>query len=308
MSKPNKKIKSLVVDKTTLHKSRNKLNVKELEDLMKQFLNDKIYGISFSPYLDDQDPGKLSQISDQQIANRLSVIEPHTEWVRTFSCTNGNETIPRIAKEKKFKTCVGVWIGEDKELNDIEITNAIEIAKQGHADILAVGNEVLLRGDIELKELVEYINRVKEAVPNVTIGYVDAYYEFANNPEIVDAIDVILANCYPFWETTRIEYAVDYMKRMYDMALAYSKGKPVVISETGWPTRGEMYGGAEPSYENAMRYFVETQEWAKNDNINIIYFSSFDEIWKINHEGEYGAYWGLWDKDGNYKFNKNKED
>ena len=156
--------------------------------------------------------------------------------------------------------------------------------------------------------MISYIKRVKTAVPNVTIGYVDAYYEFANNPEIVDEIDVILANCYPFWETTSIEYAVDYMKRMYDMALAYSKGKPVIISETGWPTRGEMYGGAQPSYENAMRYFVETQEWAKNDNVNIIYFSSFDEIWKINHEGEYGAYWGLWDKDGKYKFNKNEEE
>ena len=29
---------------------------------------------------------------------------------------------------------------------------------------------------------------------------------------------------------------------------------------------------------------------------------SFDEVWKINHEGEYGAYWGIWDKEGNYKF------
>ena len=30
----------------------------------------------------------------------------------------------------------------------------------------------------------------------------------------------------------------------------------------------------------------------------------FDEVWKINHEGEYGAYWGLWNKDGKYKFNE----
>jgi exo-beta-1,3-glucanase (GH17 family) len=36
----------------------------------------------------------------------------------------------------------------------------------------------------------------------------------------------------------------------------------------------------------------------------IFYFSSFDEAWKINPEGEYGGYWGIWDKDGRYKFKK----
>ena len=86
-----------------------------------------------------------------------------------------------------------------------------------------------------------------------------------------------------------------------------ANGKKVIISETGWPTKGEQYGGAEPSYENAMRYFINTMNWVKEDNIESFYFSSFDEVWKMNHEGEYGAYWGLWDKEGNYKFNKNKK-
>ena len=55
-----------------------------------------------------------------------------------------------------------------------------------------------------------------------------------------------------------------------------------------------------------LRYFINTFEWVNKENIDLFYFSSFDEVWKNNHEGEYGAYWGLWDKEGNYKFNKNK--
>jgi len=34
----------------------------------------------------------------------------------------------------------------------------------------------------------------------------------------------------------------------------------------------------------------------------VFYFSSFDETWKIEKEGDVGAYWGLWGKDGNLKF------
>jgi exo-beta-1,3-glucanase (GH17 family) len=96
------------------------------------------------------------------------------------------------------------------------------------------------------------------------------------------------------------------MKKMYELVLQSAKGKKVVISETGWPTRGEQYGAAVPSYENAMRYFIQTQEWVQKENIHLFYFSSFDEVWKINHEGEFGAYWGLWDKDGIFKFQSKK--
>jgi exo-beta-1,3-glucanase (GH17 family) len=33
-----------------------------------------------------------------------------------------------------------------------------------------------------------------------------------------------------------------------------------------------------------------------------MYFSSFDEAWKIDSEGDVGAYWGIWDKDGKLKY------
>lgn len=306
MSKPKKEeIRYLNVNRYLLHKG-NLLyqSTEEYEAEMKDILNGKVFGISFSPYLEGQDPSEKSVVTQEQIADRLEVIRPYTNWVRTFSCTLGNQEVPRIAKEKGLKTLVGAWIDTDLENNELEINNAIQIAKNGHADILAIGNEVLLREDLELEQLIAYIRRVKEAVPHVKVGYVDAYYMFINYPEIVDECDVLLANCYPFWEHCSLEISVDYMKKMYQLVKDNSKGKEVVISETGWPSAGSQYGGAVPSYENAMSYFIQTQKWALQEDIPLFYFSSFDEVWKVNHEGEYGAYWGLWDKDGVYKFNK----
>ena len=305
MSKPKNQMRYLNVNRYLLHKqSIISEDTIVLEKKMKAILDKKISGISFSPYLEGQDPSIKSMISHEQIAERLEIIRPYTHWVRTFSATNGNEEVPRIAHEKHLKTLVGAWIDSDEENNELEINNIIHIAKSGYADLIAIGNEVLLREDLEVEQLIEYIKRIKAAVPNVPVGYVDAYYMFVNYPEIVDACDVIFANCYPFWEHCALDISVEYMKKMYELAVKHAKGKPVVISETGWPTKGEQYGGAVPSYENAMRYFINTYEWANQENIHLFYFSSFDEIWKMNHEGEYGAYWGIWDKDGKYKFKK----
>ena len=276
------------------------LSVDDLRSLVRKILEAKIHGISFSPYVECQGPG--TQISEAQIRERLAFIQPYVKWVRSFSCKEGNEKIPAIAAENGLKNMVGVWLDDDLEQNEVEIANAIKVAKAGHADILAVGNEVLLRGDISEDELLEYIRRVKEAAPGTEVGYVDAYFEFVDHPRVTEACDVLLANCYPFWEGCSAEHALLYMKDMYRRVVNVANGKKVIISETGWPNVGTATMGAVPSFENAIKYFIDACQWAEQDGIEIFYFSSFDETWKVDAEGDVGAYWGLWDKDGNPKY------
>ena len=272
----------------------------DLRALIRKILDDKIHGLSFSPYIQGQGPG--TQLGAKQIRERLAIIQPHVRWIRSFSCTEGNELIPGIAKENGLKTMVGAWLGDDKEKNELELSNAIEIARAGHVDILAVGNEVLLRGDLTEDELLDYIQRVKQAAPAVEVGYVDAYFEFVDHPKITEACDVILANCYPFWEGCPADHALLYMKDMYQRVSRIANGRRIIVSETGWPNVGTAEGGAVPSLESAMRYFINTCRWAEEDDIEVFYFSSFDEAWKVDAEGDVGAYWGLWDKDGQPKY------
>ena len=134
------------------------------------------------------------------------------------------------------------------------------------------------------------------------MGYVDAYYEFEDRPAISDACDIILANCYPFWEGCHQDYSLLYMKDMYRRAQRAGKGKKVIITETGWPNQGSSLAGAVPSKENAMKYFINAQLWSKEEDIDLFYFSSFDESWKVGSEGDVGSYWGIWDKDEKLKF------
>ena len=278
----------------------SKSSKSDLDSMFLQLLKNGIHGISFSAYLENQSPG--SQITEEQVEARMKILQPYVKWVRSFSCVDGNEHIPKVAHKYGMKTLVGAWLGDDKEKNDIEIENIIKLAQEGYADIIAVGNEVLLRGDLTEDEIIKYIQKVKNEIPNIPVGYVDAYFEFVNHPRLCNLCDVILANCYPFWEGYPIEHAFSYLKNMYYLAAGAAKGKKVIISETGWPNRGTPDRSAVPSYENALVYFINAFTWANQEKIDIFYFSSFDETWKIEKEGDVGAYWGLWDKDGNLKF------
>lgn len=272
----------------------------ELHDLFSNVLNNGMHGIGFSPYHEGQKPGE--EITEEQIRKRMEIIKPYVKWVRSFSCTDGNELIPKIAHEMGIKTLVGAWLGDDEEMNALEIEGLIKLAKEGYVDIAAVGNEVMYREELSEDQLLEYIHHVKKVLPNIAVGYVDAYYEFENRPRITEACDVILANCYPFWEGCHIDYSLLYMQDMYRRILRVADGKKVIITETGWPNKGQSFHGAVPSHESAIRYFINAQAWSKSDNIDIFYFSSFDEPWKIGSEGDVGAFWGLWDKNENLKY------
>jgi len=278
---------------------------KTIEDAKVMFadnLNRKLCGLCFSPYVEGQDPDDMLSVS--QIRRRMDIIAPYTHAIRSFSSTEGNELIPKVAREKGLNSIAGAWISDDRERNEKEISALIELAKTGVVDIAAVGNEVLLRGEVSEEELIAYIYRVKEALKglDIAVGYVDTYYEYFTRPNLVEATDIILANCYPFWEGFGIESSLEHLRQMYALTKYVSKGKKVIIAETGWPSQGSAHEEAHPSRINAMKYFIQTQEWAKKEGVEIFHFSSFDESWKVRIEGELGGRWGIWDKDEKLKY------
>jgi GPH family glycoside/pentoside/hexuronide:cation symporter len=211
--------------------------------------------------------------------------------------------IPEIAHQKGLKTVVGAWISDDKARNEKEIESLIKLGQEGLVDIAAIGNEVLHRKEITEQELLGYILRVKKALPNIQVGYVDAYYQFLDRPNLVLNCDVLLVNFYPFWEGANNDYAISYLNHMLEVTQNVANGKKIIIAETGWPSKGESVEEAVPSESNAMKYFVASQEWANKKTIDMFYFSSFDESWKVKQEGTVGAAWGIWDKNENLKFN-----
>jgi GPH family glycoside/pentoside/hexuronide:cation symporter len=273
----------------------------EMSALFAEKLNSNLHGLCFSPYVEGQAAGDI--LSKEQIRRRMEIIMPHTKWIRSFSCTEGNELIPRIAREKGLKTMAGAWISADKKRNEEEISALVALAKEGLVDVATVGNEVLLRNELSEQEIIAYIQRVKKLLPDgIPVGYVDAYYQFLDRPALAAACDFLPVNCYPFWEGAENDHALQFLQQMYQLVQKAGGGKKVVIAETGWPSDGQQVEEAKPSRENAMKYFINTQQWVQAAGIELFYFSSFDESWKVYHEGEVGTRWGLWDKHEQPKF------
>lgn len=279
-------------------------STKSNEDIINMFksqLNQGLHGICFSPYEEGQDLEDV--LSEEQIRRRMSIIKPYTKWIRSFSCTHGNEYIPKIAKQSQLKTVVGAWISNDEIKNEAEIKNLVKLAKEGMVDIAVVGNEVLLRNELSEDEVLDYIQKVKDLLPEgIPVTYVDSYYIFDQYPMLIEACDIILINCYPFWEGANIDLANAYLRSMYQLVASQALSKPVIISETGWPSDGESTGNADPSKVNAMKYFINVNHWANQNDVDVFYFSSFDESWKIHHEGDVGQRWGIWNEKEKLKF------
>ncbi|MEM3526700.1 MAG: glycosyl hydrolase family 17 protein, partial [Candidatus Jordarchaeaceae archaeon] len=267
----------------------------------------KVYGLNFGPYTEEgQDPTYGTVITEEQIRGLIKIIAPYTEWIKTFSCTNGLENIGRIGHEFGLKLAVGAWLNSNQTANEEQISNLISIGKAGEADMLIVGSEVLYRNDLTDDQLIEYINTVKSQVPGVPVTTADTYGELLDHSNVMDACDVILFNYYPYWEGVSVFQAVYNIRLRYQEMVAAAGNKPVIISETGWPSDGNQIGDAVPSLENASFFLLEFVTWAESHNLSYFCFEAFDEPWKANYEGPQGAHWGIWYNNGTLKLGMSK--
>ena len=270
------------------------------------------FGVNFSPYVNGQTPlpGTLV-IKTSQISSRLAHIRGDFQWIRTYSSTHGMETAGALAHKAGFKTALGAWIGPESTAdgiasNEDEIVALVAAANRGEADMVIVGSEVLLRGDIAASKLVYYMQQVRASVPaNIPVTTMDAYSSLIANPAVIAQCDAVLGSFYPFWEGTRIDGAVKALDAQYRSLVQASGSKPVWIAETGWPSAGNTVGAAVPSQQNEAYYFLGLNSYVRTNDIPCFYFEAYDEAWKTASEGPQGAHWGIWTATGTMKAGMN---
>lgn len=159
------------------------------------------------------------------------------------------------------------------------------------------------------KELIAYINEVKKRTWK-PVSTSETWDIWAKNPALVDAVDYIGVHILPYWEGIPIdlpegaqgEAAVDYVfKRYYELKQLYPN-KPIVITETGWPSDGPPQKNATASLINEAKFLRAFLNRATAENVIYYIIEAFDQPWKIKLEGTAGAYWGLFNVDRQPKF------
>lgn len=259
--------------------------------------------INFSPYTDGQNPNDPNNyIPESHIISLLDSLQPWVEGIRTFGTQHGLENIPYLAKQRGFKVILGIWLGKEGTpegvmVNEQQIANGIAIANAGYVDRIIVGSEVLFRGDLSPSKLIQYIDSVKLACPNIPVSCADICSKLIANPDVVAACDFVSPNIYPFWEGISVECAMQQFDQCYQSLLPVANGKEIFISESGWKTTGPLEGDAVPSFENAIRYNRELLGWSEATGVEVNIFSAFDEPWKLpNDDG-----WGIFFSDATMK-------
>ncbi len=260
----------------------------------------KPYGLDFGPYTDGQDPNLQTEISEAQLLARMQIIAGNTLWVRSFGCTHGLEKIGMVAHSLGLKAAVGAWLSKDLSANAQEISNLITAANSGQVDLAIVGSEVFQRNDLSESQLIAYMNQVRQQIPaNIPVATADVFGKLLEHPAVIANSDVVLPNYYPFWNGESVNTSIATLHRQHQQIVAVAQGKPVIVSETGWPSAGDTLCNAVPSPANASFYFLNFVSWARANNVSYFYFDALDEAFKANHgEGPQGAHWGVWDKDG----------
>ena len=130
-----------------------------------------------------------------------------------------------------------------------------------------------------------YITQVRNAFSDIgkPIGHVDTYNVWSNSSgwmdEVKQTADFIGMNAFPYYENTKpnsIGNANSTFWADYDATTGTANGKPVWITETGWPTSGPTDGEAVSSVDNAETYYAEVACHAFNIGINTWWYTLQD--------------------------------
>jgi len=271
----------------------------------------KFVGVCYGPFRDNEAPGFYPTL--EEMREDVYFLKNLASSIRTYSMSGNLSEIPRICEDVCLDCYPGAWISKQKKDNEIEIQRLIEAARNvSCVKGLIVGNEVLLRGDVTEDDLIEYIRMVKNSTNlPVTTGEIWSVWE--NHPKLVENVDFLLVHIHPYWEGISCDNATGYVVEKWEDLKRRFPEKEIVIGETGWPTSGDMLGGAVPSEENQKTFLEDFKKSAEEKGIRYFYFEAFDEKWKGILEGAgsseenqkiedgVGEHWGIYYSNGSLK-------
>ncbi|MCD6681618.1 MAG: hypothetical protein LT102_13380 [Burkholderiaceae bacterium] len=263
--------------------------------------------VSYAPF---HQPGETpfdaaNRVTRQRIRADLVRLATITGCVRTYSIDQGLDQVPAVANELGLQVLLGVWIGRDRERNEVELKRALALAKShaGTIRALVVGNEVLLRGELAEDELIALAERAKREL-DLPVTYADVWEFWLRHPRLADAVDFVTVHVLPYWEDEPVAVgrAVEHVLAVRRKVQDAFPGREILIGETGWPRAGRQRRAAVPGRVEQARFVRAFVDAAAERTVRYNLIEAFDQPWKRRLEGAMGGYWGLFTRDGERAF------
>lgn len=262
----------------------------------------EVAGYAYSPYRAGQSPLEGTHPTHAEIRADLALLSTQTRRIRTYSVDGVLADIPALAREQGMHVTVGAWLSRDELSNAVEIGRLIQVVNANpNVDRVIVGNETLLREDLTAEQLVSYVRYVKSRV-KVPVSTAEPWHLWNAHRELADACDFIAAHFLPYWQGKQLVEANDHIASMHYALTQSFPGKPILLAEVGWPSRGREVGDADATVADEARFLRNFLPMAEDLKLDYFIMEAFDQPWKQANEGSVGAYWGVWDVERQQKF------
>ncbi|KAF6229800.1 hypothetical protein HO173_011230 [Letharia columbiana] len=246
-------------------------------------------GFNYGSTNTDSSPVTLEQFtSDFTTAKALVGTNDAFTSARLYTCIQaGTTNTPSDAFQAAVNTntslLLGLWASAGQENINNEIAALTTFLQGSNGAALAtlivgisVGSEDLYRisptGIINMSgvgaspdDISNYIGQVKTAIAstaakNALVGHVDTWTAWVNgsNDAVITSSDFIGMDAYPYFQNTMTNPIGDgysLFDAAYEATISAAGGKPVWVTETGWPVSGATSGDAVPSVANAQTYW-----------------------------------------------------
>lgn len=253
-----------------------------------------IKGMAYNVFQRWDDPSKRQYPSYNAVDADLVKLSALTRDLRVYSSSELPE-LPKLAQKHGFQMTLGAWL-DSRSLNNVREIEALKqaIIQNSNVNRVIVGNEVLLRGDVSLRVLINYLNDLRR-FSSIPVSTAEPWHIWFQYPELVRHVDFITVHLLPYWEGVPAKESLAYLLRRLDQLQRRYPDKKILIGEVGWPSHGHRIDGAIPGNQEQALFIREFTKIAEEKNLDYFLMEAVDQPWKRSKEGLAGAYWGVFD-------------
>lgn len=254
-------------------------------------------GITYSPYNEDHTCKSAAQVKTDiealqgghtlirlygadcnQVANVIAAAKPlgHKLFLGIYDITSIIPTIPTSEIATLISAVNGDW---------------------SIVDTVSVGNEGVNDGKYTIAAVGIAVASVKASL--LLAGYsgpvvaVDTFMTIINNPAYCAVGDYVAANCHAYFDGgISSDGAGTFVSSQAQRLAQVCGGKKVVITESGWPWKGDTNGKAVASTDDQNKAINSLQQSLPN---GLILFNAYNDNWKSDSSATFNAekHWGM---------------
>lgn len=172
----------------------------------------------------------------------------------------------------------------------------------GPVDTVYICNECVNSGAASAASVAGYVSSAKGTLQNKgftgSVVTVDTFNVMMNDATICSTSDYCATNIHPFFDPTgTADQAGKFVHNNYNKVVQKNPGKRVVITESGWPWKGNCNGQACPSVDNQVTAVNGIMGQFSSQASNLFLFQGYNAGYK--QPGSFGVeqYFGIFDGD-----------